>query len=296
MFLLSFALGAFVPPPDGPVGADEKKPCEVAPGDTARIVMRADFEKDACGFHEEKWEEFKPWNVVERETEVTFRNSAGALKATTPNYWKCLGPIKDVTYKDEETKVCFAYRGARCRSVTAQAWSVDVDKNLHEVVRGYEDEKWKVGQAQFERFVPWGGDIIGKGHTYRTIMVYAGIDSSFSDWAFYLDDVIIYSGRDLSAPASPWGLRARVDREEGDVVVSWTCPEDNVAVAYFHVFRSLSPEAEGELLGRTCGVEFRDGSLSNFGTYYYRVVAEDFSQNRSASSVRYRVTVMEAEK
>ena len=79
------------------------------------------------------------------------------------------------------------------------------------------------------------------------------------------------------------------------MVVSWTCPEENVAVAYFHVYRSLSPEGEGVLLGRTCELEFRDGSLSNFGTYYYRVVAEDFSQNRSAPSVRYRLTVMEAE-
>lgn len=137
--------------------------------------------------------------------------------------------------------------------------------------------------------------MVGKGHAYKSIMIYSAIDSSYSDWALYLDDVVIYSGSDLSAPAPPWGLRARVDWKDGEVVLSWSCPDDNVAVAQFFVYRSLSPEAEGELLGRTCETEFRDGSLSNFGTYYYRVVAEDFAQNRSAPSVRCRVTVVGAE-
>ena len=294
MLVAALVLGGFVPPPDGPIGPDEKKPCEPAPGDTARVIMRADFEKDTDSFHEERWEEYKPWNVVEHETRSPFRNSSGALKTTSPNYWNCLGPVKDVTYEDERTKVCFAYRGVHCRSVTAQAWSLDADKNLHEVVRGYEDGKWKVGQAYFERFVPWGGDTVGKGHAYRTIMIYAAADKSYSDWAFCLDDVVIYSGVELSPPAPPWGFQARGDGERGEAALSWSCPDDNVAVAHFHVYRSLSPEAAGTLLGRTCEIEFRDDSLSNFGTYYYHVVAEDFAGNRSKPSVPYRLTVMEA--
>lgn len=270
-----------------------------APNDDVEILYRADFEEGQDGWKNEEWEQYKPWNEVELTSENTFQESKQSLKTTVPNTWNCLGPVRDFNFKENGTKVSFAYYGHHCNSVNVQCWNVEHDVNMHFTHNPYRDGEWDTGTAEVAKFVTWGGTSPpAAGKTFRTLMVYAGCNKTYSDHYFLIDGIVVYNGTDRTPPPKPEWLGGRVDWKEGNVVVSWKVPEDNVGVARFHVYRSTQPDivpSAKNRVGSTTGVELADGTISNLGVFFYRVVAEDFAGNRSKPSAALAVRVVEKE-
>lgn len=280
-------------------GPEAETPGKAKDPDGVRILYRADFEEGMDGWKREEWEQYKPWNNVELTSEDTFRKSRHSLKTTVPNHWNCLGPVRDLEFRDDDTKVSFAYFGRYCNSINVQCWNVDQDTNMHFTVKPYVEGEWTTGTVEVARFTTWGGaGPPAGGGLFRTFMIFAGCRKEFAEPYLLIDNVVVYSGADTSPPAPPRWHKASINWDEGTVELEWQVPEDNVGVARFHVFRSVSGEFEpssGNRLGSVPGVDFADDSIANFGVFYYRLIAEDFAGNRSESSQPLAVDVVEKE-
>jgi hypothetical protein len=279
---------------------DEPAPAaQPSPADGVSIIYKADFENGIDGWQCEEWDEYKPWNKVELTTENTFRSSRHSLKTTVPNYWKCLGPVRKLDFKENGTKVSFAYFGRYCTGVVGQAMNAALKTNMHAEVRPYVDGEWRVGTVEVAKFVTWSASSPpAAGAPFSTLMIYAPCNMQFSNHFFLIDNVVVYDGDDRTPPARPQKLAAQVDWNEGVVRISWEEPLDNVGVARFHVYRGVTADfvvSPKSLVGTTCGLFLDDASVPNFGVFFYRVVAEDFALNLSAPSPALAVRVAEKE-
>src|SRR5262249_29723199 len=87
----------------------------------------------------------------------------------------------------------------------------------------------------------------------------------------------ILNPSDTAPPSSPPGLRAGTTAAD-TMAVLWSPTSDNVGVAGYTVYRN------GQAVGTTAQLQFKDTGLSQGVTYAYTVVAFDASGNRSAPS------------
>jgi hypothetical protein len=297
IFAGSPARGAEAQPESWIVDEPEAPAEATAAADDVKVIARYDFEDGLQGWKREEWEEYKPWNEVSHSRENAFQGSRGALKTTTPNTWSCLGPLVDLRFREAGTKVSFAYYGHNCTAVHVQCWSVDHDKNMHFTCRPYREKQWDTHTAELAKLVTWGGNSPSPaGNEFRTVQVFSGCRKGFSDTHLLLDNIVVYNGTDKTPPGRASELSGRVDWDAGSVVIGWKAPADNVGVARFHIHRSTRPDfapSARNRAGMTADVSFADGTVSNFGVFYYRVVAEDYAGNFSPPSRALAVRVVE---
>jgi hypothetical protein len=262
--------------------------------DTATLVYRCDFEDGVAGWNSEQDEKYKPWCVTEPVKEG-FRGSKGALKTTVPSQWNTLGPFVKVEYAGKDTKVTCAYRTRGCKGLIGQGEVPAKKKKLHGSAPGFRDGRWMVHTLNVENWVPWSGGEIGRNEQFSTLMIYAeAIKDTASE--LVLDDVLIWQGQDKTPPDRVRKASGSVDLTAGEVVLAWDAPPDNIVTAKFEIHRGIkadfTPSAH-TLLGTTSETSWRDGTLNNFGSYYYKFVAEDAAGNRSEVSGALKVVIAE---
>ena len=260
--------------------------------DTAKVLYRCAFEQGAAGWDSEKDEQYKPWSVCEHVKEG-FRGSAGALKITVPNVWGSLGAFIALEYPGSGTKVTIAYKTAGCSAITGQGNAAALKKQLHGSAPGFTDGRWMIQTFEVEKWTPWSGNETGRGQQFSTLMLYADCVKGAAS-QLLLGYIVVWQGRDTTPPERVGGGQAAVDRAAGEVALNWAVPWDNVAVVKFEIHRGITPDFQPTvktLLGATAEISFRDGSLNNFGTYYYKLVAEDAAGNTSPPSEPIKVTV-----
>lgn len=105
----------------------------------------------------------------------------------------------------------------------------------------------------------------------------------------------VSTGNDLTVPNAPSSLVATAGYST--VKLTWDAPTTNTDTTdildlyQYRIFRgtSASPTA---LVGRLAGTAFTDGGLDDETTYYYRVIATDFTGNASAYSSDATVTTL----
>ncbi len=91
---------------------------------------------------------------------------------------------------------------------------------------------------------------------------------------------------DTTAPSAIADL-TYVNLSTSNVNLSWTAPNDNIAVLNYSVYRSTSSvgiKAAGNLLGKTTNTYYADTVTVNSSTYYYVVTAHDYSANEADAS------------
>jgi hypothetical protein len=177
--------------------------------------------------------------------------------------------------------------------------NLDAKTNMHCEYKPFKAEIWDVGTARMANFVTWSASSPNpRQANFGTLMVYASCDMTFNDHYLLLDNVVLYRGDDRTPPQRITVLNGRVDRERGVVAIDWKEPADNVGVAKFRVYRGIQSDftpALNTLVGTTPDVSFADDTVSNFGVFYYRIVAEDFAGNISKPSPALAVRVDEKE-
>jgi len=285
------ASAAEIPLIPGEDAAPEKLP--VRADDTAKIIKRWSFDASLEGWDTEKMEEYKPWSKAE-SIAPGFRNSGGAMKTTIPGTWNTLGPFVPVEYPGTGTHVTFAYKTTGGKGIVAQGRVLELKKQLHGTAPTFTDGVWMVQTLDAEIWSPWSGSELGKGRNFAMLMIYAEAANPKAE--FLLDDVVLWNGKDTTPPDRIRNATAKVDLNAGEVVLEWGAPVDNIAVAKFEIHRAISPDFTPNaktLVGTTSEVIFRDGTLNNFGTYYYKFVAEDAATNVSEPSRALKVDVTE---
>jgi hypothetical protein len=279
-----------VPLIDGEKEADAAAP--VHADDSAKVLKRFNFDAGMEGWNTEQDEEYKPWSKAE-PTPGGFRGT-GALKITGISHWGSLGAFIALEFPGATTHVTFAYRTTNCHSLIGQGKVAAIKKQLHGSPASFTDKAWRVETLEPEKWAPWSGNELGKAHTFSTIMLYSETKNPTCE--LLLDDVILWSGKDTTPPDKVRHAAGSVDLAAGEVVLRWSAPTDNIAVAKFDIHRSISPgftPSAETLIGSTCDTAFRDGGLNNFGTYYYRLVAEDEAGNTAEPSLPLKIEVKE---
>jgi hypothetical protein len=267
-----------------------------AAGDTAVTLHRWDFDADAGGWQPEQDAEYQPWSSCAR-VEGGFLGSKGALRTTGVNHWGSVGSLVTCAYPGTDTKITWAYRAHGCRDITAQGRVPAAKKQLHGTATTFRPDAWTVDTLQVERWNHWdGGDLVGKGHDFATLMIFASAAKAADSVELLIDDVVVWQGSDRTPPDRVRSAAAVIDQASGDVVLSWRPPTDNVAVARIAVHRSIlgdSTPDSGNRIGEISDVRFRDGGIANFGAYFYRFVAIDASGNEAEASMPLRIAVLE---
>ena len=284
-------IAAELPLIPGEDAAPEK--LSVRADDSAKILKRWSFDESMEGWDSEKMEEYKPWSKSELAA-PGFRNSANLLRTTIPGTWNTLGPFVSIEYPGAGTRVTFAYKTSAGKGIVAQGRVLEIKKQLHGKAPTFSDGQWTVQTLETETWSPWSGNELGKNHTFATLMIYAEAVNPKTE--FLLDDAVLWTGKDTTAPDKVRRATGSVDLDAGDVVLQWSAPADNIAVAKFEVHRSISSEFTPDartLIGTTAETTYRDGSLNNFGTYYYKLIAEDAAGNPSEASRTLKVDVSE---
>ncbi|MBA2480144.1 MAG: hypothetical protein H0V44_05735 [Planctomycetes bacterium] len=257
-------------------------------------LHRWDFESDATGWITEQDQAYKPWSAC-AHTRSGFLGSRGALQVTGVSHWGSVGALTTCSFPGTGTKVTWAYRARACTAIMVQGQVPAMKKQLHGTTTTFRNDAWTVATSDVERWNHWdGGDLIGKGQDFSTLMVFA--NSAGAESELTIDDVVIWQGIDRTPPDRVRSASASIDDATGEVVLSWLPPPDNVAVASLVVHRSLAAEGtigQGTRLGETSDTGFRDATISNFGTYHYRFVAIDACGNESEPSAPLAITVSE---
>src|SRR6185295_17501116 len=97
---------------------------------------------------------------------------------------------------------------------------------------------------------------------------------------------------DRTPPAAPAGLAAEV--KDHAVEVRWEPAKDNVVTAKYEVYRGMKADfvaGPANRVAEVSSVTLRDDTLSNFGTYFYRVLLIDAAGNRGAVSEAVKISV-----
>ncbi len=100
---------------------------------------------------------------------------------------------------------------------------------------------------------------------------------------------LLIEPKDMEAPLPPMGLK--FDQDTFKIKLSWTYILDSVPdLLGFRVYRSIYPDKGFEQVTNSIlPKEFTSyvDKVPRFGEYYYHIIAEDFSENQSASSLMY---------
>jgi len=99
---------------------------------------------------------------------------------------------------------------------------------------------------------------------------------------------------DVTPPTAPTNLAAVAG--PGQAALSWTASTDNVGVARYDVHRSTTPgftPSAGTKIGQSTTAGYSDTGLTP-GTYYYKVIAYDASNNPSPASNQASATITNA--
>lgn len=113
-------------------------------------------------------------------------------------------------------------------------------------------------------------------------------DGSGQKAGWYIDDLSLQAP-DSAAPAAPTGLTGSAD-PAGNVTLNWNAVADDDFKEYA-VYRSTTAGEGYQLLGTTTALTYTDPNTSNNTTYYYAVVARDYSGNESVKSNEVAVTI-----
>ena len=261
----------------------------------AKILLKYAFESDTEGWRPEQ-SDYKPWSKVEHRLNG-FRGSKGMLAVVSPNKWGCLDAgIYGIEWSCEDTYLSFAFRkeGAGGPPFFQGMDTGDVGQNFKSFREGedYEPDRWHVITFDTSAMKPQMMSVRGRGRTFSSLVVVGS--GARKDSAFYVDNVVLYQGKDTRPPGRVGSVKADYLLDQGAVALRWAQPEEDILVAAFDVYRSEVAGARPSKDNRvttTAGLDVLDDTLEDIGTYYYTIVAVDVGGNRSEPSAEVAVVV-----
>ncbi|HWC14577.1 MAG TPA: fibronectin type III domain-containing protein [Actinomycetota bacterium] len=147
---------------------------------------------------------------------------------------------------------------------------------------GYVDSGYNVYESKFVDYVFVRGGVWG-----------AGVDAAYNPKTargtkgFYSDHQFRWAvvGPDEVLPATPGNVSIYARRtDSARVKVTWSQATDNAGIAAYDLYRSTNG-SDFSKVGTTDNLTYYDSNVTRGTHYWYRVVARDWSNNRSPASV-----------
>ncbi len=265
-----------------------------APTSAVRILARFTFADGVEGWSSERDPEYQPWSACGHDRGAGVHGQAGALRTTGRNHWGSIDAITAIAFPGDGTRLTVAYRATGCGDLVGQALAPTLGRKLHGSPASTVAGRWTVATMAPANWTHWSAAGSGAGQDFSTLMLYA--EAKRDDAELLIDEVVLWQGDDVTPPDRVREADARLDRGEGEVVLTWRAPPDDVAVASVQIHRGLVADfvpGPSSLIGISADGGWRDGALANFGTYHYRFVAEDASGNLAVSSAALTIAVRE---
>lgn len=205
-----------------------------------------------------------------------------------------VGTSNYLKMKDNDTRIVLVYFAEGfAGDLTIQSQCVPMKKNTHAFIKPTKQGEWAVGEVKLATFSDWGGKGVPANADFTNLQIYGNPEKGKTAKLF-LARVAVIDGEDRSPPAAPAGLTAVV--KDLAVEIAWPPARDNIVTARYEIFRGMKNDfkaAPENRVGEVTTLFFRDETLSNFGTYHYRVLPIDAAGNRGASSEAVKINVAE---
>ena len=255
----------------------------------ANVIMTANFD-------EETTDNFQ--NEYEGDIEVTDEYfSVGDYSLKVSAEPGTVDVERYIKYTENDTKLGFHYKANGVKALRVLASSVEDKENLFYNLTDLPQDKWSwavVKLAELRNTLPRNsgidkplGDKSGKGKTFRNILFHAcNLDKKSEETLVYLDNIVLYSGKDTKAPSLN-GTPILTSDEQGRFL-SWPAATDNIGVAYYKIFIGQSDnfDIKGLKPANTSVIPECDlGPEAN----WYRVVAVDYDGNVSEAGTAIKV-------
>lgn len=107
-----------------------------------------------------------------------------------------------------------------------------------------------------------------------------------------VDNFAVIRGKDEISPTAPASISVEGDR------ITWTAATDNAGVARYRVYRfNVEPDQPNDdaLIAQTLDTTHTDRLVTNYGTWWYAVAAEDYSGNVGPLAIAPPVEITEQE-
>jgi hypothetical protein len=225
-------------------------------------------------------------------TDKSFDGKSKSLQVSGATEYVGLSLYQKVT--DNDTRFVLIYWAEGFNGdIVMQGGSAAMKKNVHAMVAQTVQGQWAVAEVKLGNFADWNGKAVPKGDSLSFLQIYGNPAPGGKPATLYLSRVAIIEGEDRTPPAAPTGLAAEV--KDHAVEVHWDPAKDNVVTAKYEVYRGMKPDFTAGPANRVADVSsvtLRDDTLSNFGTYYYRVLPIDAAGNRGPVSDAVKIDVV----
>ena len=205
-----------------------------------------------------------------------------------------VGASNPIKMKDNDTRIIVIYYAEGFTGdLIVQSSCVPMKKNTHAFIKPTKQGEWAVGEVRLSTFSDWGSKVAPAKSDFQRVQIYGNPEKGKTAKLF-LARVAIIDGEDRTAPEAPAGLTSAI--KDLAVEIAWPPAKDNVVTARYEVFRGMKPDFEAKpenRVGEVSTLAFRDETLSNFGTYYYRVLPIDAAGNRGPASPAVKIDVAE---
>jgi len=224
-------------------------------------------------------------------TNDTYDGSGSAIKTVNDKDYLGLSWYQRTPIQENNTLLVFAYKVTgikgnlfvQCGSATAG--------NLHAEIKPTVFGDWAVGLADMGKLIDWGSKYTNsKGHAFKSIQIYGSTDNSKG--MLFVDNLTVINGTDRNPPTTPKGLSASI--VDFRVRLSWQRAEDDTFIKEYVVFRGATPDFtpnQNNMIGRSSKLAVDDDTISNFGTFYYKVRAIDVLGNVGPFTDAFKLTV-----
>ena len=204
-----------------------------------------------------------------------------------------VGAVLQKKITDHDTRIVLVYWAEGFNgNLVVQGGSAGLKKNAHALVAPVVSGHWAVSEVKLATFCDWNGKTVPPGDSLDSLLIYGTPADVKKGATLYLSRVAIVEGEDRMPPEAPANPAATV--KDHAVEVSWDPAKDNVLTARYEVYRGMKPDFAARAdnrVGEVTTVTFRDDTLSNFGTYYYRILPIDAAGNRGTLSAAARIAV-----
>lgn len=222
-------------------------------------------------------------------SDIEFSNGSYGLKCTGD---KTVDVEKYLKFTDNGTKIGFNYRADGMKAIRVLASSQEDAENLYFNLLNVPQGKWCWCVIKFEdlkNVVPRHGGIdmpfgqkSGKGKTFKNIVFHiTDTDKNSEQPTVYLDNIVIYNSPDKASPSKVEGLG--FDSEGTKPSIFWTDAKDNVAVAYYKVYKGAEPGFKPDKNSALDTVVIPEIQVPKEKAYY-RVSAVDYDGNEGEVS------------
>jgi hypothetical protein len=224
-------------------------------------------------------------------TSDTFDGSGSAVKTVNDKQYLGLSWYMRTPIQENNTLLVFAYKVTGIKGNLFVQCGSPTAGNLHAEIKPTVFGDWAVGLADMGKLVDWGSKYPNsKGQTFRDIQIYGGTDGNKG--MLFVDNLTVINGTDRNPPTAPKALTASI--VDFRVRLSWQRAEDETFVKEYEAFRGATPDftpTQNNMIGRTQKLAADDDTISNFGTFYYKVRAIDALGNVGPFSDAFKLTV-----